>query len=75
MNFLTPKTHEVILHQYSPFLLNAAYLSVDPEGTALLLQLDGRDTRHLPRLLDVGTVGTDGEAHQILPHPHLLLVC
>lgn len=50
------------------------YLSVDPERAALLLQLDGRDAGHLPRLLDVGAVGADGEAHQVLADLDLLLV-
>lgn len=38
----------------------SAYLSVDSECAALLLQLNRRDAGHLPRLLNVGTVGSDG---------------
>lgn len=51
-----------------------AYLSVDPERAALLLQLDGRDAGHLPRLLNVGAVGPDGEAHEVLADFDFLLV-
>lgn len=52
----------------------SAYLSVDSECAALLLQLNCRDARHLPRLLNVGTVGSDGEAHQVLADFDFLLV-
>ena len=50
------------------------YLSVDAEGAALLLQLDGRHAWNLPGLLDVGAMGTDSQSHQVLSDLHLLLV-
>lgn len=51
-----------------------AHLSVDPECATVLLKFNGCNARHLPGLLDVGTVRTNGEAHQVLPDLHLLLI-
>lgn len=53
---------------------SSVHLSVDPERAAFLLQLDRRDARHLPRLLNVRTVGSDGEPHEVLADFHFLLV-
>lgn len=49
------------------------HLSINPEGASLLVQLDGSDASYFARLLDVGAVAADGQAHQVGPHDKLFL--
>lgn len=49
------------------------YLSINPEGASLLIQLNGSDAGHFPCLLDVGAMAADGQAHQVWPHHKLFL--
>lgn len=49
------------------------YLSVDVKGARLLVQVDVGDSGNFAGLLDVGSVCTDGQTHQIVAH-HKLLV-
>lgn len=51
----------------------ATYLSVDVKGTRLLVQVYVGDAGDLARLLDVGAVRADGQAHQVVPHGKLLV--
>lgn len=43
------------------------------KGARLLVQVDVGDTRDLARLLDVGPMSADGQAHQVVTHCKLLV--
>lgn len=49
------------------------YLSIDVKGARLLVQVDVGDSRNFASLLDVGSVCTDGQTHQVVAHNELLV--
>ncbi len=49
------------------------HLSVNPEGSRLLVQLNGGHSRHLSGLLNVTAVASDGETHEVISHSKLVL--
>ncbi len=70
----TPRPHHWNTYAPTPTLGHTTpYLSINPEGACLLIQLDGCDTWNFPCLLDVAAMAADGQAHQIRPHHKLIL--
>ena len=51
---------------------NSPYLAKDSEGTRVFVQVDSLDALHLPGVLDVGAMATDGQTHQVFLDGELL---
>lgn len=49
-------------------------LSMNFKSTGVLLQLYVGDALYVPGLLNVSTVGSDGQAHQVIPDSELFCV-
>lgn len=50
-----------------------SYLSVDVKGARFLVQVYVGNAGDLACLLNVGPMGADGQAHQVVPHSKLLV--
>lgn len=64
--------HSLVTHKSSSQL--PTHLSIDFKGACWLVQLDACDVLNFTGLLDVGTMRSNGQTHQILPHHKLLHV-
>ena len=48
------------------------YLSMHSEGTGVLIKVYAKNTINLACILDIGSMCTDGQAHQVLAYTELL---
>lgn len=49
------------------------HLAINPEGAGFLVQLNCSDASYFARLLDVGAMAANGQAHQVWPYHKLFL--